>query len=199
MIHIKIGLDLDGVLHRFTHAFQRHVKTCKPHWFDGDPEVEASVWNWFISEWGITHEEFLAEMDCAVDAFELFWKGELFEGDETWWIQQLRNTGHTVHIVTHRFSGSIHVSTGRPFAEEATLFWLNSKGIYPDSLTFAEDKTSVPTDVFIEDNLVNYDKLEAAGVRAYLINRPYNQVPNDGRRRVDSFSEFADFILCGEV
>lgn len=191
---MRVGVDLDGVLYKFTQAFQTHIKKCKPHLFDGDCNQEATTWDWFMGEWGMTRKEFLAEMDCAVDACELFWEGELFEGDEPLWIQRLQDAHHTIHVVTHRFSGSMDANS-----EWATRFWLKRKSIYPDSLTFAKDKTCVPTDVFIEDNVENYDALEKAGVRSYLINRPYNQIENDSRRRVDSFSEFANFILCGEI
>lgn len=187
----RIGLDLDGVVYKFTLAFQKHVAKCKPELFSGDVNKEADVWDWFTG-WGMSRDAFLAEMDCAVGNLDLFWNGELYENDIPKQIRRLQDADHTVHVVTHRFSKKL------PFtAEEGTRYWLPNRGIFPDSITFAKDKTSVPTDFFLEDNLDNYFALDRAGVRSILIDRPYNQEhPSNWRvERVQTFGEFVDIVL----
>ncbi len=183
-----VGVDLDGVVFRFTKAFVDHVKKCKPEILSGDPEEEAPAWDWF-TKWPMTREQFLAEMTCAVDSMELFWTAELYENDIAWQIQRLQEAGHFVHIVTHRFSGSA------PKAAEVATHWaLNRNGIRFDDITFAQDKTSVKTDYFLEDNVDNYLALQEAGTLAFLINRPYNQ-SRPGAWRVDTFAQFVDEVL----
>lgn len=183
-----VGVDLDGVVFKFTKAFVQHVAKCKPHFNSGDPELEAPSWDWFI-KWPMTREEFLAEMTCAVDSMELFWTAELYEDDIAWQVQRLQEAGHFVHIVTHRFSGSAPNSS-----EAATIWALSRNGVRYDDITFAKDKTSVPTDYFLEDNTENYLALRDAGVEAFLIDRPYNR-DIDGAYRIYSFREFVDIIL----
>jgi FMN phosphatase YigB (HAD superfamily) len=68
-------------------------------------------------------------------------------------------------------------------------------GIPYTSLTISHDKTSVPTDIFVEDYLPNYEKLRAAGTTAYLINREWNAPYDDGRNRVADIGEFARVVL----
>jgi uncharacterized HAD superfamily protein len=64
-----------------------------------------------------------------------------------------------------------------------------------DELHFTADKTSANCDFFIEDKLENYDALILAGVKAYLLNRPWNQVPGgDGRNRINDISEYVDAV-----
>ena len=57
------------------------------------------------------------------------------------------------------------------------------------------DETSIPTDIFVEDYLPNYEKLRAAGTTAYLINREWNAPYDDGRNRVADIGEFARVVL----
>lgn len=185
---MRIGIDLDGVVYNFTRAFTQHVGQCKPNLQSGDPYVEAPTWDWFTN-WPMSRDEFILEMECAVNRRELFWEGDLYESGIPTYIKRLRRAGHTVHVVTHRFSGR---------ASDATWYWLHSKGIWFDSIDFARDKTSVPTDVFIEDNIDNYNALEAKGVKAFLVTRTYNE-QHEVKNRVASFGEFTERILNGEV
>lgn len=179
---MKIGVDLDGVVYNFTKQF---CEAARKQGFNLSETPDC--WNWFES-CGMTRAQFLEIMHKSVDDLQLFWKGEMLDNAADH-MARLRDAGHEIHIVTHRESGHVYTS------ESATRYWLDTKGAMYDSLTFSADKTVVNVDVFIEDNLDNYDALEAAGVKAYLVNRSYNQVEGDGRRRVDSFGDFADLIL----
>lgn len=182
---MRIGWDSDGVLYRFTKAY--HSWMNENHGMSLDLEAEAQTWNWF-EEFGQTVEDFKQCMTASVDAGHLFWQGELYEPQIAQNIADLKAAGHTNHLVTYRFSGK------SACPRQATQHFYASNNIQFDSITYAKDKTSVPTDVFLEDNLDNYDALEAAGVTAYLVNRPYN-LRNDNRRRVNSVDEFTKLIL----
>lgn len=181
---MRIGFDSDGVLYRFTKAYHSWMNL--NHGMSLDLEVEAQTWDWFL-DWQ-TVEQFKQAMDESVDAGHLFWQGELYESEIPQLIADLQAKGHTVHLVTHRFSGKAKCP------KAATEHFYASQGIEFDSITYSRDKTVVDVDVFIEDNIANYDALEVAGIKAYLINRPYNQ-ENDDRRRVNSVKEFVNEVL----
>lgn len=181
---MRIGWDSDGVLYRFTKAYHSWMNL--NHGMSLDLEVEAQTWNWFL-DWQSV-DEFKACMDASVDAGYLFWQGELYEPEIPQLIVDLKAQGHTNHLVTYRFSGK------NSCPKAATEHFYASQGIEFDSITYSKDKTVVDVDIFLEDNLLNYDALEAAGVKVYLVNRPYN-LENDTRRRVDSVKEFVNLIL----
>lgn len=183
---LRVGCDLDGVVYNFTKKFCGEA-----HKNGFDLSDTPDSWNWFES-CGMTREQFEDIMHSSVDDLQLFWKGDMLDNAANH-MARLRDAGHEIHIVTHRESGNVYTS------ESATRYWLDTKGVMFDSLTFSKDKTVVPVDVFIEDNIDNYDALEAAGVKAYLVNRSYNQAEGDERRRVNSFEEFADLILNENV
>lgn len=180
-----IGWDSDGVLYKFTKAYHSWMNT--NHGMSLDLNVEAQTWDWFL-EWGQSVEEFKETMDESVDAGHLFWTGELYEPQIAQNIRDLKAAGHENHLVTYRFSGVSKC------AKQATESFYAAQGIEFDSITYSKDKSVIKSDVFLEDNLVNYDALEAAGVTSYLINRPYNLL-DDNRRRVNSVQEFTDMIL----
>ena len=186
---MRIGWDSDGVLYRFTKAYHSWMNL--NHGMSLDLEAEAQTWNWF-TEWSQTVEEFKQAMDESVDAGHLFWQGELYEPETPQLLAQLKALGHSNHLVTYRFSGKTRC------AKAATEYFYASQGIEFDSITYSKDKTVVDVDFFLEDNLANYDVLDAAGVKVYLVNRPYNQ-ENDSRRRVDSVKEYVNEVLNSYV
>jgi len=57
-------------------------------------------------------------------------------------------------------------------------------------------KKSVPADFFIEDKLGDYDALDDEGARVWLLDRPWNRVEGDTRRRVHSLADFVDEVLA---
>jgi uncharacterized HAD superfamily protein len=181
---VKIGFDVDGVIYRMTQAY--HLWLNQSYGMSLDPEQEAQTWNWF-DQWE-TAEQFYANLHAGVDAGVLFWEGELYEPQIPLNFRELKAAGHTIHIVTARFSGLVKSS------EEATRHFFQAKDLIYDTLTIAKDKTSVPTDIFLEDNFKNYQALEAAGTVSYLVNRPYN-MHDDASRRVDTVDEFTGLIL----
>lgn len=101
--------------------------------------------------------------------------------------------GVRIPLVTARATGDW------PWAVECKQWTYEQldRGNVPYSwLTFSRDKTRVRCDYFIDDSLRNYDELDAAGVRVFLQNRPWNHIPEgDDRRRVDSVAEYVDIVI----
>lgn len=110
-------------------------------------------------------------------------------------LRRIQEAGHTVHLVTARGEGSEHSAQVR----EVTQRWLERHKIPHDSLHFTRDKASVPTDAFLDDDPGNCRRLVAAGVEAYLLDRPWN-VGEPDAQRVASVDAFADIALgAGEI
>ena len=178
---MRVGFDLDGVWYDFRQAHSNYeisrgnrgctVSNCAPGWN-------------YYEGWGWTFDEWMASYVDAVDSGFLLRHGEPLT-DAVWSSRQIAELGHTVHIVTDRSVGSDLGASSR-----ATAAWLADHGFVFHSLTFSKDKTVVPVDIFIEDRVQNADALTAAGVRCFLINRPWNEPTDDGRLRVDSLREF---------
>lgn len=143
----------------------------------------------FFTKWGWDVPKFLDVCHQLADAGHLF-VGKAEPGAaEAWW--RIADAGHRVHVVTDRSFGA---NGGQP-SRNATLRYLVDEGFPFHSVTFSADKTVVPCDMGLEDKLENYDALDAAGCEVWLIERPWNQVPGDTRRRVSSVAEFADKVL----
>jgi FMN phosphatase YigB (HAD superfamily) len=181
---VRIGFDVDGVFYRLTKAY--HLWINQKLGMNLDPELEAQTYHWF-QEWE-SRDEFLVNLHEAVDAGEMFWKGDLYEPQISQNLKDLKAAGHTIHVVTARFSGVSKCS------QEATRHFFQQNDLIYDTMTFSWDKTVVETDIFLEDHIKNYDALEAAGITSYLVNRPYNDL-QDNRRRVDTVDEFTGLIL----
>jgi hypothetical protein len=185
---MRVGVDLDGVIYNFAVHIRRYLVEYEGH--DAGALSHLDSWD-FWTMWGWDDERFARACDAAVDAGVLYATGEPNVGAVEA-LRRIAGAGHSLHVVTARTSG-----TAASAAFVATQAWLDCYGVPYSSLTMSADKTVVPTDVFIEDHLPNYDALVGAGVRAYLLNQPWNAPHDDGRRRVADVAEFADVILSG--
>ncbi len=159
---------------------------------DSAPYEHLDWWDFWI-EWGWDVEHFVAKCHEAVDSGFFLATGKPHDGTCAA-LSSLLNAGHEVHIVTARNFGTLPGAS-----EAATRQWLEEYQIPFTSLTISDDKTVVPTDMFVEDYLPNYDKLTAAGTTAFLINRAWNAPYDDGRNRVASTTEFASVVLSLEL
>lgn len=179
---LRVGQDLDGVIYPFDVMVKEYLR------FTGvDVSTFGPAQHWhFYRDWGYSDAEFVDFCNQGVDAGFLFAVGDLFDDAADAW-RRIKNAGNSIHVVTDRGFGAPGNS------ERNTRKCLADNGLEFDSITFTSDKTSVPVDVFIEDKLENYDALEAAGVPAFLITRPWNYQEDD-RRRVSGMAEFADII-----
>ena len=181
---MRIGFDVDEVIYKFTKAYHMWLNEAKGMILD--PEEKVQTYDWF-TRWE-SYDEFSLNLHEAVDAGKMYWEGEVYEPQIAHNLQELRDAGHTIHIVTARLFGI------QKCALEATQHFFAANGLIYDTMDITEDKALVSTDIFLEDNIKNYDALEAAGVTSYLINRSYN-LRDDNRRRVDTVDEFTGLIL----
>lgn len=186
---LRVGVDLDGVLFNFQNSFRRYV-----HQVSGGHGIGHCLYGcsyegdwYFYRKWGIDDARFVQLCNSGADEGHIFSGGIKRGAKEA--MSRIKATGSEIHIVTDRSFGSTP-----EVSQELTKAWLAKYKIPYDSLTFSPDKTSVPVDMFVEDKLENYDALVGAGVKAYLINRPWNRVPNDGRNRIESIEHFAHHV-----
>jgi putative intracellular protease/amidase len=179
---MRVGFDLDGCNINFQDGCNIHLET------EGHPfRFREGVWN-FFEEHGWTTTEFVMFCNRAADAGVLFNTDPYPGAPEAF--ERIARLGHELIIITDRSFGSTPA-----VSERITTEWLARHGYEYDELIFSADKTVVPTDVFVEDKLQNYDALVAAGTDCYLIDRPWNQVPGgDARKRIKDMSEYADII-----
>lgn len=187
---MRIGWDLDGVEHAFERGYFDAIHALgyaqKYPCLEVFPDYKVTEWNWY-KKFGMTTAEFVDIANQGADHGIIFTGYRIGNGRDV--MKKLRAAGHTIHIVTDRRFGS-HPEV----SEKLTYSFLEEFEYEYDSLTFSADKTCVPTDYFIEDKLENYDALDAVGTKSYLINRAWNQVPGDSRRRVDTVEEFGNLF-----
>lgn len=181
----RIGIDLDGVCYPFDLALSMYLR----YHHGWKPESMPTPENWhFYRDWGMTETVFNQYCNEAVDA------GYLFRVCDPWpdvahSLERLRNSGHSIHIVTAR-------DHGKPgFAHKDTLAWLHRWSIPHDSVTFSRDKTIVRTDWFIDDNIDNCLAVAATGSRGVLMSQPWNRDAPDSVVHVNGMDDFADLIL----
>lgn len=184
---MRIGVDLDGVVYDFADSFRRYLVLSGVSKRYDISEGEPDKWH-FYRDWGMTDEEFVAYCHLGVDAGIIFGQGEPRDCAPGA-INFMRKCGNTIHIITDRSFGNNPWSSA-----EATKRWLHGYEIEYDTINFSADKTIVPTDIFIEDKLENYDALTKAGVECYIVDRPWNQDPDDDRNRIKSIQEFATIV-----
>lgn len=187
---MRVGFDLDGVLFDFAASLDRYI--CSMGWQDKYPHnPEYERWN-FYEEWGIDTAQFIKLCNDGADAGFVF-RGPARPG-AVWSVNYVKAWGHSIHIITDRSFGKT-----KEVSEEATRLWLAEHCIPYDTLTFSADKTVVPTDMFVEDKLQNYDALAEAGVDVYLVNRPWNRVDaGDNRKRIDDVTDYALKVVAKE-
>lgn len=162
---MQIGIDLDGVCYGFTEAFCRNVG-----W---DPRT-ADRWE-FYRDHGWTTDQFLRSCRAQIKDGLLFKKGDLLPGTKEAF-DALIKQGHTIHIITDRCSLD---PEDTDLIKQHTLDWLEDNGLWYDQIRFTGDKAKAAEelglDVMIDDRTENVEALEAAGFRAYLFDRPWNQ------------------------
>lgn len=188
---IIVGWDIDGPGHIFANGVMDYMDSID-HEYDLSYRGEVGSWS-FYKRWGCTGEEFKKICDDGADAGYVF-KGHVREGyfDA---MAKSKALGNINIVITDRFFGT-EVDGVNP-SHTTTYEWFeeNDAMQYVDAIHFSANKLIVPTDMFVEDKLENYDTLIEGGVNAYLINYPWNQVKGgDSRNRIDHMSEFADAI-----
>lgn len=184
---MRVGFDLDGVLYNFGDSVKRYLD----HIGKGDVwksgPTKGVFWD-FYKDWGWTSQQFVEMCNDGADAGFIFC-GPAREGAVEA-VERVARLGHEIIIITDRQFGKTPASS-----HNNTTEWLAQHGIEYDELVFSADKTAVPTDMFVEDKLENYDALVEAGVHTFLINRAWNVVEGgDTRMRIDSVLDYAKFV-----
>lgn len=178
---MRIGKDLDGCNVGFIEGVNEIRRS------QGEEEFTPGIWH-FYRALGMTDQDWVAWCNKAADDGLLF-NHEPYPGAVDAF-RRIKRMGHTVVVVTDRtFGRTPQVS------QKITREWLNYHRFEYDELHFDADKTRYDLDMMVEDKLENYDALVDAGVDAYLIDRPWNQVPGgDARKRIKDMSEYADIV-----
>lgn len=156
---MDVGIDLDGVVFDFVGAL-RHAfcGSLVPTPAYPDPQ-RWEMWD----DWGMAKADWIAATNGAV-ARGLFREGWFYPGARKG-LAAIKAAGHRVHLVTARDCEQAGADTSE---------WLLRHGVAYDSLLFSRDKTVVPVDLFIEDNVDNAIALKEAGTPVFLIHRPWN-------------------------
>lgn len=188
MAPLSIGFDWDDVMISW---YDRAVELCR---IAGVCPADVTPSSWSMhEEMGCTLEEWVAVLDAATVSGELYDTVPYPEALEA--MRRLYWEGHYIHIVTAR--GTFHGNQHNERIHEITRAQVEEFAVPHHSLTFTRDKTVVPTDYFIDDNVRNVKNLLDAGVEAYVLTRPWN-LDADLPHRVASVEEFANIILTKE-
>lgn len=179
---LSIGLDADGCFYDFTLSMIEYAREV------GTPGCESfdypDRWNTWEC-WGMTQDAWMDLFREGVAAGKVFRSGQPV-GGAVEVIRALKDEGHSIHIVTHR---NVHCR-----AIQSTGEFLEEHDVPYDSLTFAQDKTVVPVDIFLEDNVDNYWALWDTGVTTPVIfDQPWNR-DDENLARVHSWAEFHHFV-----
>lgn len=182
---MRVGVDIDGVIY----DWEKSLRLWRVNARGIDPETMPVSDIWEVSEkWGISREELVSDCEAAVAAGWMFNRGTPIN-DARHQLLRLRNTGHSIHIITARDFG--------PMTQPNTHRWFQRYSIPFDTMDFSHDKTIRPLDVMIDDKPGNIEALLDVGVDAYLQDRPYNQDYHYGKR-VYSLRDFVDRVIASE-
>lgn len=182
---LRVGFDVDGVLFNFADSCRRYLVHLGMGHLWKSSENLTPYWNWY-REWGWSDDDFINFCNDGADAGFIFC-GPAREGAAEA-VQRVKALGHEVVIITDRQFGSVP-----EVSHNNTKRWLYEHEIPYDELHFSADKTCVPTDMFVEDKIDNYDALHSAGTDVYLINRAWN-LQDDHRVRIDDALEYAGMV-----
>jgi FMN phosphatase YigB (HAD superfamily) len=157
---LAIGLDLDGTTYDMLSALRDFIAEDEPAAREWPDPTTWNVWE----SWACSELWWLQVFHEAIDVGDLFTRGDCYPGALEA-VDALHAAGHRVHVITHR----------PETARAQTADWLDKVQLPHASLTFTADKTTVPVDVMIEDNVDNCLAAVAAGGRAILMDRPWNR------------------------
>ena len=186
----RIGWDLDGVHYLFAESVWETM--IQLGYVPKNKKMPlAKHWYFYRDKaWGSQSDaEFVDICHKGADMGIIFTYGG-FDDNSIAEMNKLWLMGYPTIIVTDRAFG-----TTPRVSQNATIALLNKHKAHYDEIYFTADKPSVQLDYMVDDKLENYDALDAVGVNVYLLNRPWNKVKGDTRRRVDSVKEYTDIIL----
>jgi len=187
-----IQFDIDGVLADFVQGFT----TLARKWFPDVPVTRTAdqpLWSGFPR---MTKGQ-IDVIWREVTGSWAFWQGlDALESPALFWRLDDLRARHELYFVTSRPGETAKVQT------EA---WLHRRGIYNPTVIIsgkkAEIAKAIKANFSIEDKPSNgscIDWMTDGRTKSYLINRPYNRMPNEflasGVKRVNTVSEFIDEV-----
>lgn len=185
---LSIAVDIDDVVFPW---YDRAHAACVAAGITGG--VTPTTWSPH-EEYEVTNEVWWEALATATLSGTLY-SGDPYPGAiEALW--RLDAAGHFIHLVTARSTHRLIAPEVAASIREQTVLWVTANHLPHETLTFSKDKTVVPADISVDDNIGNYDALDKAGHYPYLVNRPWNELTDgDQRRRVNSLTDFAAIVL----
>lgn len=179
-----LGLDLDGCSYPFVDMLRTWI--CQQTGRDVVVYPPAVQWDFFVSQWGITMEEYKQHVADAVRGGFMFYQGEPEEGAVEV-INELYKE-HEIHITTSRFFPGVEQE-----CVDATKFWLARVGIPYHKLNVVNNKVELGLDLLLDDAPHNLETAIQYGERAVAFDRPWNSHV-DICDRVYSWKNFAEYV-----
>lgn len=164
---MRVGIDLDGVCYDFVGALTRFARVLYP---DAD-FPHPTGWDFFKDQWGWTTEQYLRVFGAGVLEGNIFWRGAPSEGCVDA-LNELRELGHEVVIVTHRDHPEPEVAKAM---RRATLYWLQNHDIPVDGILFKGVKTNTGIDVLVDDAPHNIKAAWDADETVLAFDQPWNR------------------------
>lgn len=205
---LKLGIDCDGVLFNFTHAYNKKLQKVSGQKGTLGLGCEPNCWNW-ATEYGFTKEDDnKAWEDIKQDP--MFWATlpPSIEAPQACnALNEIYLAGHEVYFVTHRMGIGPHAQT---------MVALRLLGIELPQVCIAQKKGPMAEGLelthFIDDKFENvcdvaaFTKDRKTGeqtCRVFLLNKPYNRnkdLPESlGIERVDTLKQFFEALAFEEV
>jgi hypothetical protein len=177
-----IGMDMDGVVYPFVHAFKNYCAERQGKLFLPDP----TTWH-FYEDWDMDEKTFHEWVEDAATNYEVFSSQKPYAGVTDAW-SELRAMGIKIHVLTARPQA----------AWEQTAKWLTSQGLVADSLHFNPTKgflTKIAKGqaLIIDDHVQYYDEAEKNNIIPVLMTRAWNTHKEDATR-VNNLSELVSLI-----
>ncbi|HEU5442161.1 MAG TPA: hypothetical protein VFU88_22975 [Ktedonobacterales bacterium] len=182
-----IGVDCDGVLasdrllwRRMRERFPQHIparyeELATFEWPRATAETEALCMELSADP---AFMERLAPMPGAVEA-----------------LRTLRTLGYRLHVVTAR-PECVREATWRWLARHEVADCVEAIHCVPGGPAKPPVARALGCAAFIEDNHTTAEAMGVAGLHSYLLDAPYNRLPNDASRRVPSWRTLlADLVV----
>lgn len=182
---LDLGIDVDNVIYPWLSVYTRYVE-CRKGLQPGTLDDIALSWTWYKDQWGMETPEFLEHYTAGVHAGVIFHEGDPLPGSLAA-MRRLQLAGHRLHYVTDRVIEGVT----EEHAFTATHAWLHRHGFPVDSITITADKSSVKTDVFLDDAPHNIHALYDAGHPLPVVwSLPHNEMLPWGYWRAHSWRDF---------
>lgn len=164
-----LGVDLDGVVAKYTQGLARFVEQETGCYTLPEP----TTWN--FDNWGFKSGDFMKYHSAFVKDHGLHRLEPMEEA--SYFLNKLSDLEVWIRIVTHR----LVVPQAHGIAAGDTIEWLENNNIPYRDICFMESKPDVNCDLYIDDGPHNIKALQEAGKETIVFDQPYNQNCPGGR------------------